>query len=111
VKFNHFQNKKHGSGFYPLQAEVPGAARVNLQPAEHLKSVKSVSFSFSVLGPLNPGGGAVGFKRAPKPSLDRWGCACKISSRSMQGFGFPLALHTPTDRQTSVCPFLYRYRR
>jgi len=29
--------------FYLLLAEVPGAARVNLQPAEHLKNV---SFSF-----------------------------------------------------------------
>jgi len=31
------------SDFYCLLAEVPGAARVNLQPAEHLKNV---SFSF-----------------------------------------------------------------
>jgi len=25
----------------------------------------------------------------------------------VQGFGFPLALHIPTDKQTSVGPFLY----
>jgi len=49
-----------------------------------------------------------GVKPAPKPSLDRWGCACKISSRSVQGFGFQLALHIPTDhKQTSVSPFFY----
>jgi len=39
--------------------------------------------------------------------LDRWGCACKISSRLVKGFGFPLALHIPTDKQTSVRPFIY----
>jgi len=32
----------HGLAKYSLLAEVPGAARVNLQPAEH---VKNVSFS------------------------------------------------------------------
>jgi len=47
--------------------------------------------------------GGVGVKPAPKPTLNR----CKISSRLVQGFGFPLALHIPTDKQTSVRPFLY----
>jgi len=42
-----------------------------------------------------------GVKPAPKPSLDRWGWVCKISSRSMQEFGFPFALHIPTDGQTN----------
>jgi len=64
--------------------------------------------AFSILGPLGPGGEGVGVKSGPKPSLDRWGCACKISSRLVQEFGFPLALNIPTDKQTSVCPFLYR---
>jgi len=38
-------------------------------------------------------------KTAPKPSLDRWECACKILSRSVQGFGFPL-----TNRHTEPEP-------
>jgi len=48
-----------------------------------------------------------GIKPAPKPYLDRWGYVSKISSRSMQGFGFPLALHIPTDKQASVRPSDY----
>jgi len=56
--------------------------------------------AFSVLGPPGPRGEGAGVKPVPKPSLDRKGCACKISSRSVQGFGFPLALHIPTDGQT-----------
>jgi len=32
------------------------------------------------------------------------GDVCEIYlSRSMQGFGFPLAIHIPTDRQTNIC--------
>jgi len=46
-------------------------------------------------------GEEAGVKPAPKPSLDSWRYACKISARSVQGFGFPLALHIPTDKQTS----------
>jgi len=69
---------------YKVLAEVPSAARVNLPPND------------------------AGIKPGPKPSLERWGCVCKISSRSVQGFGF--ALHIPTDRQTnkqtSVRPFI-----
>jgi len=42
-------------------------------------------------------------------TLDRWGCVCKISSRLVQGFGFPLALHIPTDRQTNICMPIYIY--
>jgi len=90
--------------FYSSIAEVPGAARVNLQPAEHLKNV---FFSFYGFKPPGPKGEGAGIKPALKSSLDRWGCAWKISSRSVQGFGFPLALHIPTDKQTSVHPFLY----
>jgi len=41
-----------------------------------------------------------GDKPAPKPS---WGCACKISSRSVQGLGFLLAFHIPTDIQKNIC--------
>jgi len=65
--------------------------------------------AFTVSSPPGPEGGGV--KPGPKPSLDRWGCACKISSRSVQGFGFPLALQVPTDKQTSVRPFLYREKK
>jgi len=43
-----------------------------------------------------------GVKPAPKPSLDRWESVCKISTRLVQGLGFPLALHIPTDRQTNL---------
>jgi len=39
---------------------------------------------------------------------DSWGCGYKILLISVQGFRFPLALHIPTDKQTSVRPFLYR---
>jgi len=35
-------------------------------------------------------GEGAGVKPAPKASLDRWGYACKISARSMQGMDFPL---------------------
>jgi len=31
---------------------------------------------------------------------DRWGCGRKISLNSVQGFGFPLTLHKPTDTET-----------
>jgi len=63
--------------------------------------------AFSVLGPSKPKG--EGVKPVPKIFLDRWGCVCKIASRSVQGFGFPLPLHVPTDKQTSVHPFLYLF--
>jgi len=64
--------------------------------------------AFSVLGP--PGlGGEGGGQTCTKPSLDRWGCACKISSRLVQGFGFPLALHIPTDKQTNICTPNFTY--
>jgi len=65
--------------------------------------------AFIILGPPGPGWEGAGVKLVPKPSLDRWGCVCTISSRLGQGFGFPLALHVPTDKQTSVCPILYYY--
>jgi len=52
-------------------------------------------------------GEGAGVKPAPKPFLDRWEYACEISSRLVQGLGFPLALHIPTDKQTSVRPFIY----
>jgi len=60
-------------------------------------------------------GEGTGDKPAPKPYLDWWGCVYKILLRSVQGFGFPSALHIPTDRQTnkqtSVRPFLSIYKR
>jgi len=42
------QTNKQTSSHPFILAEVPGAARVNLQPAEHLKNA---SFSFRVSGP------------------------------------------------------------
>jgi len=68
--------------FIKTLAEVPGAARVNLQPAEHLKICPS---AFKVSSRRGQGGEGAGVKPRPKPSLDRWGCVCKI--RSAQGFG------------------------
>jgi len=58
---------------------------------------------FRVIGPTGPGEGA------PKPSLDRWGCLCKISSRLMQGFRFLLALHVPADKETYVHLYAHIY--
>jgi len=49
-----------------------------------------------------------GIKHAPKPSLYRWGWACKILSRSVQGFGFPLALHMPTDEHLYAYFYVYK---
>jgi len=62
----------------------------------------------SILGPPGLGGEGTGVKPGPKLSLDRWGCACIISARLVQEFGFQLALHIPTDKQASVFPFIYR---
>jgi len=39
--------------------------------------------------------------------LNRWRCACKISFRYEEGFGFLLALDIPTDKETYVSPFLF----
>jgi len=52
-----------------------------------------------------------GFKLAPKSSLNRWGCACQISLRLTQGFGFPFALYIPTDVQTNTCTNIYNIHR
>jgi len=85
--------------------EVPSASRFNLQPAEHLLFCKHFSkifhSAFSILGPQVQGGGA-----GIKPSPWAGGGVYKISSRSVPGFGFPLALHIPV---TSVPPFIYIY--
>jgi len=69
--------------------------------------------AFRVSSPRGPGGEGAGIKPGPKPSSDRWGCVCKISSRLVQGFGFPLALHIPTDGQTNkhLYAHFYIYRR
>jgi len=72
-----------------------------------LSFLKMCPSAFRVSSPQAQGGGG-GVKPAPKPSLDWWGCARKISSRSVQGFGFPLALHIPTDRQTDKHPIFIK---
>jgi len=59
--------------------------------------------------PQGPGGEGAGVKPGPKPSLDRWGCVWKISSRSVQGVGFPLALHIPTDKHTNKHLYAHLY--
>jgi len=69
--------------------------------------LKMCPSAFSVLYPPRPQGAWGGGQTCTKPSLDRWGCAYKISSRLVQGVGFPLALHIPTYRQTPVRPFLF----
>jgi len=67
-----------------------------------------VTFSFyGFKPPPRPRVEGEGVKPAPKPCLDRRGCVWKISSRLVQGFGFPLALQTPTDKQKSVRPVIY----
>jgi len=68
------------------------------------------SSAFRVLCPPGQKGEGPGVKPAPKPYLDRWGCACKTWSRSVHGFGFPLALHIPTDRQTNKYLYAYFYK-
>jgi len=59
-------------------AEVPGAAQVNLQPAEHLLFLKQFPkmcpSAFRVSGPQAQMGEGVGVKPAPKPFLSIWGC-------------------------------------
>jgi len=68
-----------------------------MQLAEHL-----CPSGFRVSGPPGPGvEGVARVKPASKPSLGRQECACKISSRLVQGFGFPLTLHIPTEGQTN----------
>jgi len=67
------------------------------------------SSAYRVLGPPGPRDEGAGVKPAPKPSLDRWGCVCKISLRSVQGFGFLLPLHTPADRQTNKNLYAHFY--
>jgi len=70
----------------------------------HLLSIlKMCPSAFRVSSPPGPGGEGAGIKPGPKLSLDRWGCVCKISTRSVRGFGFPFALHVPTDEQANIC--------
>jgi len=85
-------------------AEVPGAVRLicNL-----LSIIKMCPSAFRVSSPPGPGGEGAEVKPGPKPSLDRWRCVCKISPRSVKGFGFPLALHIWTDGQTNICTPIY----
>jgi len=68
-----------------------------------------VSFSLKGFRPPGPSGGECGAKPAWKPSMDRCGCAYKISLRSVQGFGFPSALHIPTDKEAFICTPIYTY--
>jgi len=111
-------SEDHLIHYYLRLAELPWAARVNLQPAEHLLFCKQFSktcpSAYRVQAPQAQSEEGAGAKPAPKPSLDSWGCACKISLRSVQGFGFLFALHIPTDRQTNKCLYahlyMYRYR-
>jgi len=77
---------------YLLFAELPGAARVNLQPCEHTFCFVN-SFQKCVLQLLGFQASIAqtekgGIKVTPKPFLDRWGCACKISLRSCRGLDF-----------------------
>jgi len=63
-----------------------------------------------VFRPPRTRGERVGVKPATKPSLDRCGCACKVSSRSLPEFGFPLALQIPTNRQIKFCALIFIFR-
>jgi len=87
---------------YIILAEVPGAGRVNFNLLNIFCFQKCVLQLKGFQAHQAQSG-----KPAPKPSLDRCGCSCKISLRSRQGLKLPLAFHIPTDRQTSVRPLLY----
>jgi len=70
---------------------------------------KQCPSAFRVSSPPGTGGGGGGGQTSTKILLGQvWMCV-KISSRSVQGFGFPLALHIPTDRQTNKCTPIFVY--
>jgi len=60
------------------------------------------SSAFRVSGPPHTGPDEEGGVATKPLSLDRWGCVFMIALRSVQGFGLPLTLHKPTDRQRNI---------
>jgi len=78
-------------------AEVPGAARVNLQPAGQLLFCKQFS-AFSFLGPPGPGGR--GQESNQHQNLPWTGGDMRAKFHHDRCRKFPLAIHIPTDRQT-----------
>jgi len=101
------QTNKYLNNLYNKLAEVPDAARVNLQPAEHLKNV-SLS-AFKVSSPPGPGGEGAGLnldQNLPWTGGDARGKFHQI------GAGVWISISPPhtnrlTNKQTSVRPFLY----
>jgi len=93
--------------FYWKLTEVPGAARVNLQHAEHFLFCKQFSkMCPSALRDSDPQrprvGKGAGIKTATKPSLDSWGCGCKILSRSILAGVWICTSPSHTNRQTDA---------
>jgi len=92
-----------------LLAEVPGADKVNLQPAEYLlfceQFSKMCSSAFRVSG--SDGGGG----RGQTCTKTLFGTGRDVWKRLVQVFGFPLALHIPTgtDRQKNICMPIFIY--
>jgi len=93
--------------------EVPGSAWANLQPAEHILFCKyfskTLSFSFKSFRLPGPGGSGGRSQNCTKTFLRQVGMCMQILSRSIQGFGFPLALATyqQTSKHSSLRPFIY----
>jgi len=90
--------------FIFLLAEVPGAGWVNLQPTEHLKNV-----SLSLKGfkpPQAQGEGGRG-KTCTKTFLGQVGMFHRDRCRGLD-FHWP-STYQQTNKQTSVCSFIYIY--
>jgi len=92
-----------------LIAEVPSPAWVNLQPAKHFSLCKQFSkmfpSAFSVLGLPGPGGG--GGQTCTKSLLGQVGMCVENFIKIGAGGWISISPPIPTDKQTSVCPFLY----
>jgi len=54
--------------------------------------------AFKVSGPPGPGGGQGGGQTGTKTFLGQVGMCVQNFIKISEGFGFPLALHMPTDR-------------
>jgi len=96
--------------FYVTLSEVPGAAWDNLQPAYHLLFCKQCSkmcpSAFRVSGPQAEGGGG-GDQNCTKSLLGEVGMCVQNFIKISVGFGFPLALHIPTDKETYIFTPIY----
>jgi len=67
-----------------------------------------VSFSFLEFQAPGPGGGSE-YQTCTKTFLGQVGVCMQISSGLVLGFGFPLALHITTDKETFICTPIFIY--